>query len=164
MTIQHYFNSAGEWIAFRRTPDDRYLFDRHGNWIAWFPWNDNEAVDIEGNYLGTIVDGNRFYRRTKGRPNRPHPGFSVPPGPTGYAGHPGYAAYSGPPLGFDEVTFRRARTGLRSSEKTRRTPPPPPKPTAFQAWMSRLGLSRAAERLSRMMGSEKSRSPNRRAR
>lgn len=156
MKVQHYFNSAGEWIAFRRTPDDRYLFDRHGNWVGWFPWNDNEAVDIEGSYLGTIVDGNRFYQRTK-KLNRPHPGFSVPPGPIGYAGHPGFAAYSGPPLGFYDVSFERAKIKPRPLPRESRKLLPPPKPTSFQLWMSRLGLSGAANKLNRMIRPEKSR-------
>jgi hypothetical protein len=155
MTVQHYFNSAGEWIGFRRTIDDRYLFDRHGNWVAWFPWNDNEAVDIEGNYLGTIVDGNRFYQRTKFKLERPHPGYSVPPGPTGYAGHPGYAAYSAPPLGYTDVIFKRSNGQQRHWVRQRRLPQPP-KPTTLQIWMTRLGISQAADRIGRLIRANKS--------
>lgn len=154
MTQQHYFNSSGEWIAFRRTPTDRYLFDRHGNWVGWFPWNDNEAVDSEGNYLGTIVDGNRFYRRTKAKLDRPHPGFAVPPGPTVKARHPGYAAYSGPPLGFDDAVFTRPKV-MRSPAARAPRKLPPPRKTPLQIWMERLGLGGAADAITRMFQPEK---------
>lgn len=103
MSAQHYFNSSGEWIAFRRYPDDRYLFDRAGKWIGWFPWRDNEAVDLTGRYFGTVIDGDRLYRRTSGLLNRERPGHPGHPGHVGYAGYPGRAAYSRPPFGFEDV-------------------------------------------------------------
>jgi len=46
------FNSGGDGVAFRRTPDDKFLWDVNGNWIGWFPWGDDDAVDKSGKYLG----------------------------------------------------------------------------------------------------------------
>jgi len=56
------FDMEGEAVAFRRTWTDRFVFDLHGNWIGWFPWDNHDAVDREGHYLGTVVD-DRFVRR-----------------------------------------------------------------------------------------------------
>lgn len=42
---QNFFNTAGQWIAFRRNPNDKYLFDKNGKWVGWFPWEDGDAVD-----------------------------------------------------------------------------------------------------------------------
>ena len=56
------FDMAGEPIAFRRTWTDAYVFDLHGHWIGWFPWDDHDAVDRDGHYLGTVVD-DRLVRR-----------------------------------------------------------------------------------------------------
>lgn len=61
MTV-HLFDSSGDFVAFRRTHDDRYLFDVDGNWIGWFPWGDADVVTEDGDYLGTVV-GNRLLRR-----------------------------------------------------------------------------------------------------
>jgi hypothetical protein len=89
---QFFFNTGGDWIAFRRSTSDRYLFNRSGQWVGWFPWGDNDAVDTRGNYLGTIVK-NRFVRFTS-RPYRGYPG---------YPGYPGYAGYSGYVAGAEEI-------------------------------------------------------------
>ncbi len=150
MAVKHYYNSAGEWIAFRRDPNDRYLFDRSGNWIGWFPWNDNEAVDVNGDYLGTVVDENRFYQRIKTKPDRPHPGYVPPPSHVGYAGHPGYAAYCAPPLGYDDAIIKPKPA--RRTPRLQMSPPrpkPQPKPTPLQTWMNKLGLGWMADRISR---------------
>jgi len=94
------FNRAGRPAAFRRTPDDKFLWDLHGHWIGWFPWGDGDAVDKTGDYLGTVVN-NRLLRRSY-FPYRGYPGH---PGYPGYAGCPGYggcAGYSGYLPGFDD--------------------------------------------------------------
>ena len=49
------FNSSGNWIAFRRRRDDKYVFDAHGKWVGWLPWDDANVVDTKGEYLGTII-------------------------------------------------------------------------------------------------------------
>lgn len=148
MTVQHYFNAAGEWIAFRRSRNDLYLFDRHGKWIGWFPWQDNDVVDLDGEYFGTVIDGNRLFRKMKVTQHRPHPGFPPSPGPSGYAGHPSYAAYNAPPLGYTDVTFDRSSRPRRPRVKKKL--PPPPKPTPPQAWASRLGLGKFSDRIGRL--------------
>jgi hypothetical protein len=56
------FDMAGEAIAFRQTWTDPYLYDLRGHLIGWFPWDDHDAVDREGHYLGTVVD-DRLVRR-----------------------------------------------------------------------------------------------------
>jgi hypothetical protein len=43
------YDSSGDWIAWRRTTDDRFLFDEDGDAIGWFPWGDADAVNMEGN-------------------------------------------------------------------------------------------------------------------
>lgn len=57
------FDQAGHGIAFRRTPDDKSLWHKSGQWIGWFPWGDADAVDKTGKYLGTVVQ-NRLLRKT----------------------------------------------------------------------------------------------------
>lgn len=57
-----FFDLSGAPVAFRRTASDRYLFDKQGHWIGWFPWGDNDVVDKDGEYLGTVV-GNRLLSR-----------------------------------------------------------------------------------------------------
>ncbi len=56
------FDMEGQAVAFRRSWADQYLFDLNGNWIGWCPWDDNDAVDRRGQYLGTVVD-DRIVRR-----------------------------------------------------------------------------------------------------
>jgi hypothetical protein len=82
---QHFFSKGGTWIAFRRSPDGKYLFDAHGKWVGWFPWGDDDAVDTTGAYLGSIF-GNRLLRKTSFR-YRGYPGYPGYPGYAGYAGH-----------------------------------------------------------------------------
>ena len=56
MEIEYLFNSAGNWIAFKK---GNYLFNRSSRWIGWF-LADDVAVDTDGKYLGTIYQGNRL--------------------------------------------------------------------------------------------------------
>lgn len=83
------FNRAGRPAAFRRTPDDKFLWNIHGHWIGWFPWGDADAVDKSGDYLGTVVNDRLLHRSY----------FPYP----GYGGHAGYAGYL---PGFEEVSER----------------------------------------------------------
>lgn len=100
-----YFDTSGEPIAFRRSASDKFLFDKNGNWIGWFPWGDNDAVDADGTYLGTVV-GNRFLSRI-GQPYRGYPGYPGDPGFAGYPGYPGYAGFAGHRAGFEDVSVGR---------------------------------------------------------
>jgi hypothetical protein len=102
-----YFDLAGNPIAFRRRADDKFLFDKDGNWIGWFPWKDNDAVDQQGDYLGT-VSGNRLLAKVS--PTfRGYPGYPGYPGYAGYPGYPGYAGYAGYKSGFVDVAPGRLK-------------------------------------------------------
>ena len=80
------FDMQGEVIAFRRTWTDTYVFDLRGHWIGWFPWDDHDAVDREGHYLGTVVD-DRLVRRNDWY-ERPCAQTPVDPGHTTPTGRP----------------------------------------------------------------------------
>lgn len=97
------YDSHGKAIAFRSSPEDRWLWDTHGHWIGWFPWGDDDACSKTGEYLGTVV-GNRFLHRTY-QPYRGYPGY---PGYPGYAGYPGYGGHAGHcsmPSGFRDLDW-----------------------------------------------------------
>ena len=49
------YDMAGTTVAFRRTWTDRHLFDLDGHRIGWFPWDDNDAVDLAGHYVSRLV-------------------------------------------------------------------------------------------------------------
>ena len=53
MTV-YLHDSQGVWIAFRSDERNRYLFNPDGDWIGWFPWDDDVAVTPGGAYLGTV--------------------------------------------------------------------------------------------------------------
>lgn len=151
--VLHYFNSFGDWIAFRRHPSDQYLFDRKGNWIGWFPWNDNDVIDLNGQYLGTVVDGDRFYRRTSSDATRREAGFVVHPGRSGYAGYPGHAAHRVPPLGFKDIDVTRIPTGRRFWLKSGSSIEAPSDGAGtFEVWMSKIGLGFLAKWIGRRSG------------
>ena len=98
------FDSWGNWIAFRRTPDDKYLFNTNGDWIGWFPWGDEHAVTRDGDYLGSVA-GNRLLRGVS-QPQRGYPGSLESPESPGYPGYPGYpglAGYQSTPSGYHDV-------------------------------------------------------------
>ncbi len=99
MTVQHLFNSSGNWIAFRK---DNYVFDVHSQWIGWLPWNDNDVVNIKGEYFGSIVSPNRFYRFSN-KPYRGYPGFPGDPAYPGFPGFPGFAGFSPLPPGASDI-------------------------------------------------------------
>ena len=90
--FQHLFNSSGEWIAFRI---GKYVFDNQGIWIGWTPWDYSEVVDIEGQYLGHIFLGDRFY----------HKYYTSYRGYPGYPGYPGFKGYSRLPSGYEDVVI-----------------------------------------------------------
>lgn len=80
------FDSSGDWIAWRRTTEDKFLFNDDGDAIGWFPWGDDDAVDVDGEYLGTVV-GNRLYRKHY-QPYRGYPGYPGLPGLSRLSGLP----------------------------------------------------------------------------
>lgn len=98
---EHLFNSRGEFIAFRRSGDDKYVFDRDGSWLGWLPYGDSDVHGPSGNYIGSIVR-NRLLKLS----NCPYRGYAGYPGYPGYAGYPGYPGYAGPislPPGAQDV-------------------------------------------------------------
>ena len=78
-SLQYLYSSSGRWIAFRK---DKYVFDTNGKWVGWLPWEDQQVVDVEGGYLGTIFPGDGLYR-VLNRKYREYPGY---PGYPGFAG------------------------------------------------------------------------------
>ncbi|MCX7522351.1 hypothetical protein OSC27_08680 [Microbacterium sp. STN6] len=89
--ITHLYDLAGNWIAFRTTFDGKYLFDTNGEWLGWFPWGDEDAVDRDGEYLGTVVENRLLrYREPHYRVNPGYPGAPIYPGHVGYPGSVGY--------------------------------------------------------------------------
>ena len=105
VSVTHLFNSAGEWIAFR---NGKYVFDPEGEWIGWLPWDDDDIVTIDGEYLGTIAHGNRIYKLWS-RPYRGYPGYPGFPGYPGYPGYPGFAGYDPLPPLAEDVELRVSR-------------------------------------------------------
>lgn len=99
--MEYYFDTHGYFVAFRRAPEDQFLFDTSGRWIGWFPWSDADAVNKRGKYLGTIV-GNRLVAR-RSQPYRGYPGYPGYPGYAGNPGHPGHAGFSGYMSGFNDI-------------------------------------------------------------
>lgn len=137
--VKYYFSSTGEWIAFRLSETDRYLFDKKGNWIGWFPWNDNDIVRIDGQYLGTVFYGNRIYRRAQ-VPSKRDPGFVMDPGEAQYVSHPGHAAPYAPPHGYKDVDMTQIPTSRRTWLKSRGQTTNSDNPSTFEIWMSKIGL------------------------
>jgi hypothetical protein len=105
--VKWLFDLSGHGIAFRRNDNDKFLWDKSGNWIGWFPWGDADAVDKEGKYLGTVV-GNRLLERTS-QPYRGYPGYPGYPGYAGYPGYSGFAGYGGYFSGFSDVPDKRLK-------------------------------------------------------
>ena len=85
MDVQHLFDSDGDWIAFRKGND---LFASMGEWLGWFPWGDDDAVDTDGDYLGTVYLSERLYKFDN-HEYRGYPGRPTDPGYPGYPGYPG---------------------------------------------------------------------------
>ena len=104
MKNQYLYNSRGEWIAFRR---DDYIFDIDGKWIGWVPDKDNDVVDVEGKYLGTIV-GDRFYKFLD-RDVTEYPGYPGHPEEEEYPGYPGFAGPAELPPLAEDVDFWELR-------------------------------------------------------
>ncbi|WP_133239311.1 hypothetical protein [Microvirga sp. KLBC 81] len=151
--VKYYFSSSGEWIAFRLSETDRYLFDKKGNWIGWFPWNDNDIVRIDGQYLGTVFYGNRIYRRASSAPSKRDPGFVMDPGDAQYVSHPGHAAPYAPPHGYKDVDMAQIPTSRRTWLKSRDKAANSGDPSTFEVWMSKIGLGFVARAIKGMVRS-----------
>ena len=51
MSIQYLYDSSGDWIAVRK---EQYIYNTDGDWIGWMPWQDDDVVNTDGEYMGTI--------------------------------------------------------------------------------------------------------------
>lgn len=141
--VTYYFSSSGEWIAFRRPEHKRYLFGTKGNWIGWFPWDDNEIVDLNGQYLGTVFNKNRIYRKTPPDPQKREVGFMMDPGTARPVSDPGPTTPYVAPYGYKDVDMSqlptRSRTGLRNR------PGGPVRPRSmFEVLLSKIGMGGVA--------------------
>jgi len=105
MALQYLFNSGGSWIAFRVRKN---VFDTGCYWIGWMPWDDTDVVTTEGEYLGTIVENDRFYR-FRDKPCRDYPGYPGYPGYPDFPGHPGYAVFSSLPPDAEDIEISKKR-------------------------------------------------------
>ena len=100
--VTYLFNSTGEWICFKK---GKHLFNTEGEWIGWFPWDDSEAVDTDGNYLGTIYRNRFIYFNN--RPYRGYPGYPGYHDYPGYPGYPGFAGYLPLPANARDVILKK---------------------------------------------------------
>lgn len=98
---EYLHDSQGVWIAFRPDPLARFLFNPEGDWIGWFPWDDDVAVTPEGSYLGT-VHGDRLFADDS-HPYRGNPGYPGAPAYPGGAPYPGAGGYVSLPDGAQDV-------------------------------------------------------------
>ena len=94
-------DSQGTWIAYRTDDTGRFLFNPDGDWIGWFPWNDDDVVTPEGHYLGTVV-GDRLLTDTA-HPFRGTPDYPGAPRYPGQVSYPGAAAFVSMPVGYQDV-------------------------------------------------------------
>lgn len=100
MTV-YLHDSQGVWIAFRSDPHGRYLFNPDGDWIGWFPWDDDVVVTPAGSYLGT-VRGDRLFIESDHR-YRGDPGYPGAPSYPGQAAYPGAGSFVSLPGGCEDV-------------------------------------------------------------
>ena len=97
MSDNYLYNSNGEYIAFKV---GKYIFNNTNTWIGWLPWSNNEIVNKEGEYIGTIFN-DRIFSFSR-RNIREHPGYISFPGHPGYIKDPGFGGCTSlPPFASD---------------------------------------------------------------
>lgn len=151
--VKYYFSSTGAWIGFRLSDNDNYLFDRKGRWIGYLPDGDNEILSVEGQYLGTIFYENRIYRRSSRPPKKRDIGFVMGPVEAPYVSHPGHAAPYAAPHGYKDVDMGQFPTGKRTWLRTNRPTSGGDDASAFERFMSKIGLGGLARAIMRLFGS-----------
>ena len=93
-----FFDSTGNWIAFRR---GKFIFSASGNWIGWISDQNGEVFDTDGGYLGTIVSDRLFHSLFPSTwVNTSHPGY---PGRETPPDHPGYPGRFEIPIGMEDI-------------------------------------------------------------
>lgn len=148
--VQHFFDSSGQWIAFRHHANDRYLYNTKGKWIGWFPWKDGEVVDIHGRYLGMVLDTDRIYRKTPAPRNGRKAGFVSPPGDSGYAGYAERVAFCDPPYGYQDVDWSELAVGRGGRLKNTRLSASS-EAGYLHRFLSMIGLTALSSRIERTM-------------
>ena len=96
---QYLYNSEGLWIASRK---DKVVYDRDGRWIGWLPWGDGQVVNTDGEYLATIVEGDRLYRELEWKP-RDFPGYPGYQENLNETVYPGFAGQAPKPSNMADV-------------------------------------------------------------
>jgi hypothetical protein len=146
--VQHFFDSSGQWVAFRLNRNDRYLFNAKGKWIGWFPWKDGEVVDINGRYLGTVLDTDRIYRKKSPPPSERKAGFVSPPSDSGYAGYAERVAFCDPPYGYLDIDWTSLAVGKTGRLKNTRLSQPS-EAGYLHRFLSMIGLTGLSSRIER---------------
>lgn len=103
MEVKYLFDSKGEWIAFIM---GEYVYDYDSDCIGWIPYDNNDVVDLDGDYLGTIF-GDRLYNILN-KPLRGYNGFKAYPKCPGYQKFPGYVGYGEVPPGTRDVKIKKS--------------------------------------------------------
>ena len=85
--MKHYYNSSGEFIAYKPSWDSKYVFDSDGHLLGWLPFNEDDVYSEDGRYFATIHD-DRLYR-LKSEPYHGTPGYMPRPP---YVSRPNYQA------------------------------------------------------------------------
>jgi hypothetical protein len=95
---KYLFDSLGTWIAFCKGTN---LFGLHGDWLGWIePANQNRVFDIDGEYLGTVVEDRLLREIVPPTASRDHPGY---PGRTVPPDHPGYPGQFELPFNMEDA-------------------------------------------------------------
>jgi hypothetical protein len=99
--VDYLFDSAGDWIAFRK---GRFVYLPDGAWLGWIGDKEQDVFDMDGVYVGAIVKGDRLFRSQWSAPpdNLNHPGY---PGSLPAPEHPGYPGRKDAPDGMEDVAL-----------------------------------------------------------
>jgi hypothetical protein len=93
----YFFDSVGNWIAFR---NGKFIFAPNGAWMGWIG-QDKDVFDLDGLYLASIVSDRLFRSLSPTESiNTSHPGY---PGRGIPVDHPGYPGRFEIPIGMEDV-------------------------------------------------------------
>lgn len=96
--VQYFYNSSGEWIAFRDGP---FVFDTKGEFLGYMAEGGVEVADIENRYFASIYYDDRLYRKLFApQMDARYPGY---PGPHPPPDFPGFAEGAPIPIEADDI-------------------------------------------------------------
>lgn len=99
-SVEYLFDSTGSWIAFRI---GRFVYLPDGAWLGWVGDKESNVFDIDGIYVGTIINDRLFHLQWFGPANNlDHPGY---PGGAPAPDHPGYPGRVDVPEGMEDVAL-----------------------------------------------------------